>query len=635
MKKLTAGVLALCFIAMPIAADKKKVEFKDINEVEWAKQYIEKVAEMGIVKGYEDNEFKPNNKVTKCNALLMMYRTLKHQGVVDDRKEARLADEYKNAMDKRDIPTYKGLREAIAYFLDADVLQIHELDTFMIDQPGFKDKLENSINREDIAFYLGQILNKELNGKIDSKLATDLASLKDAEKITEKYRPYVSLLVENKVVSGDDNRNFNPKDSITRAEFSKLMCEAINVMESKKKADTQTLRAEIKKVNEEDRKITFLFVDKQLEKVRNIAEDVKITINKEKASIGDLKEGMFADVVYYKNAIAEVRAEKISEETKLLGVVDRVDYNKRKLTYKESPKAKSTKELEFVGDIKVYLDKKEVPGSSIRAGQMIEVKYKNDKIIALELTSKKKIFTGVITEINKSDDTITLKNDDFTSNFKIPASSKIRNNGKSEVLANLKTGNKGVLTSEYGKIVKLEVFPNVKSGVINGVFRGDANKNSKNSIEVLYGSDETVTYPVGSDVKILINGKPANQVFDLKVNSNVNLTFDGEDLIQIDARSYGSKISLTGYVKSIDKDDKMIVVEALNNTLANSEFTYDLSLKNAVIVDKKGRKGELSDVKEWQKVFFYGTRELDSDEESIVKVEKLIILENADGSDQE
>lgn len=49
--------------------------FTDSSEFElWAKEYINKTAAMGIVKGYEDGSFKPRNNITRAEAAVMIFR---------------------------------------------------------------------------------------------------------------------------------------------------------------------------------------------------------------------------------------------------------------------------------------------------------------------------------------------------------------------------------------------------------------------------------------------------------------------------------------------------------------------------------------------------------------------------------
>lgn len=50
------------------------MRFIDVPEEHWAYQAIEALAEMGIINGYEDGSFKPNNPVTRAEVATIISR---------------------------------------------------------------------------------------------------------------------------------------------------------------------------------------------------------------------------------------------------------------------------------------------------------------------------------------------------------------------------------------------------------------------------------------------------------------------------------------------------------------------------------------------------------------------------------
>ncbi|CAM5238655.1 SLH domain-containing protein OS=Lysinibacillus sphaericus OX=1421 GN=LS41612_12325 PE=4 SV=1 [Lysinibacillus sphaericus] len=52
-----------------------KVNFKDI-EFHWAKSDIEAAAAKGLLKGYDDNTFRPNNNLSRIQAVSILVRAL-------------------------------------------------------------------------------------------------------------------------------------------------------------------------------------------------------------------------------------------------------------------------------------------------------------------------------------------------------------------------------------------------------------------------------------------------------------------------------------------------------------------------------------------------------------------------------
>jgi len=52
--------------------------FSDSNKISsWAKEYVGAAAEHNLIKGYEDNTFRPQNNIKRAEALVLLDRILK------------------------------------------------------------------------------------------------------------------------------------------------------------------------------------------------------------------------------------------------------------------------------------------------------------------------------------------------------------------------------------------------------------------------------------------------------------------------------------------------------------------------------------------------------------------------------
>lgn len=65
-------------------------DFKDVVDSYWAKKEIEYLSYTGIIKGYQDGTFKPNNNVTRLQTATMIVRALKLD--TTNRPDPQLAD---------------------------------------------------------------------------------------------------------------------------------------------------------------------------------------------------------------------------------------------------------------------------------------------------------------------------------------------------------------------------------------------------------------------------------------------------------------------------------------------------------------------------------------------------------------
>lgn len=66
-----------------MAAKEAKINFSDVKDNHWAKKYIETAAAYGWVEGYPDGTFRPNQEITRAEAMTIINRLL-NRGVGED-----------------------------------------------------------------------------------------------------------------------------------------------------------------------------------------------------------------------------------------------------------------------------------------------------------------------------------------------------------------------------------------------------------------------------------------------------------------------------------------------------------------------------------------------------------------------
>jgi uncharacterized protein YjgD (DUF1641 family) len=95
MKKLSKILLLSVVLSMLFSMTANAVVFRDISN-HWAKSYIERVEKNGLVSGYADGTFKPDNNVTVLESLIMMSRLYE----IDDDIKEEIIDDYKPYLEK-------------------------------------------------------------------------------------------------------------------------------------------------------------------------------------------------------------------------------------------------------------------------------------------------------------------------------------------------------------------------------------------------------------------------------------------------------------------------------------------------------------------------------------------------------
>lgn len=183
----------------------KPVPFDDIAG-HWAEAAISEMYLKEIIKGYPDNTFKPNNPISKIQAVVMLVR------VMGLEPNEELADDLPYFQETFNIP-----RWANGYVLTAlneKMIEYSELETLGSQQP---------LARQDAARLIIRALSLS---KEAEKRTGGLLSFSDTDEIKPEFTGYVSLAVEKGLMSVNVNNAFLPLNPVTRAEITVLFSRA-------------------------------------------------------------------------------------------------------------------------------------------------------------------------------------------------------------------------------------------------------------------------------------------------------------------------------------------------------------------------------------------------------------------------
>lgn len=174
--------------------------FSDV-EKHWAKAAIEEAVARGIVKGYEDNTFEPDGKITRAQFAVMLAAALKLNQAAD----------VPDAADQADIPSY-----AVAAVGQARAAGLLVGD----DDGAFRPN--GNLTRAELAVIIA-------SAKALTVTAGAVPSFDDAASIPVWAQPSVAAVAEAGLMAGRGNNLFAPTDSTTRAEAATLV---VNVLAS-------------------------------------------------------------------------------------------------------------------------------------------------------------------------------------------------------------------------------------------------------------------------------------------------------------------------------------------------------------------------------------------------------------------
>jgi hypothetical protein len=198
---LLAAVMVFALVPMASAASKG---FSDVPRSHWAYKEIMEMAERGIINGYNDGTFRPNNRVTRAEFAKIMIAAA---DVKIDKKSVKQTFE--------DVPkshwAYYYVEYAKPYLTG---YKSGNRYTYKPNEPAV---------REDIAVAMVRLLGYDNTVKAD---LSQLRKFRDADDVSKNLRSYVAISIQTGLMKGSNNY-FRPQDSITRAEAASLLYRAL------------------------------------------------------------------------------------------------------------------------------------------------------------------------------------------------------------------------------------------------------------------------------------------------------------------------------------------------------------------------------------------------------------------------
>lgn len=226
MKKLRGllSVLLACFVAFGFAGQiiaakdvrtkelengrvQLELEFDDIQEAEWAAGYITKMQSKQVLRGFEDGTFRPNQPVTRVEAIVTAVRLM---GLESEAKSKSMDTQlhFKDAdqLDKR-YPWAKGY---VIVALERGLFDATE-DKIIPDKPASR-------------VWVSSLLVKSLSLQEEAlRQMTKIPEFNDAKAIPAGAVGYVNVAVSQGIVSGYPDGTFKPNKNVTRAEMAALL----------------------------------------------------------------------------------------------------------------------------------------------------------------------------------------------------------------------------------------------------------------------------------------------------------------------------------------------------------------------------------------------------------------------------
>ena len=217
MKKILCIIIAVLLMIPSFTA----FAFEDVPKDHWAKDYIDKLSEMGIINGYEDLTFRPDGNVTRGEfaKILCLSFDLSDEGIKFDDVSGHWAEKYAN--------------------VSGSVIYTSGL-AFNPDTP---------IKRAEIAYALSGALSLPEATKGLDEIFSDYETVDDV--LSQK----VASAFQAGIIEGYSDGEIKGNSPVTRAEACALVMRAIKYRDSEDLSDEENqVEYESKEPDKEDDK---------------------------------------------------------------------------------------------------------------------------------------------------------------------------------------------------------------------------------------------------------------------------------------------------------------------------------------------------------------------------------------------
>lgn len=177
----------------------KDIVFSDLDNSHWAYASVMKMVGLGILEGYGDGTFRPDEPITREQFAKILVLSLNMP--LKEPKEPTFADVSKDSWAYKYIETAKNY--LTGYKVDGKLY--------------FRG--QNVAVREDMAVSI--VKAKGLNNRLPNLSVLD--SYLDKNDISFNLRNHMAIAVENKIMEGYSNMYLGPQKTLTRAEACELV----------------------------------------------------------------------------------------------------------------------------------------------------------------------------------------------------------------------------------------------------------------------------------------------------------------------------------------------------------------------------------------------------------------------------
>ncbi len=615
MRKTVGLILFVLIVSLTFVAS--AVVFSDVNNERWswAKPSIEEMNEKGVIKGFPDGTFKPDQSVTKLQGIILIAR-LWGIDLEENAEYVRLAEEANTGA----LLAYSASnKREIAYLLYKGVLDKSELNDYIL-----SDNANRALKRYEAAILLAKALGKESEVK---NSVISILPYKDTSDIPMLARAYVKTVKEENIMGGMTETEFGPMVDVSRAQIATML---YRIMKKNEKEESRSIGTAVA-IDLDKGTIT---VKSAIDVINTyeLDDSVLVRLDGVIAKLSDYTIGtqvritLKSDKPYMLEGILPETTDAVSGA--VLSISSSGSPKKIKIRVTEKNET-VTKEYIISDDAEVIYANKKSSLSSINVSDSVLLSIKKNKVVSLVAENKSRDVEGVVNEIIL-EPTISLKlklEDGNMGEFEVLSEATVRKNNATSDLRNIFVGDKVKLSLEYNKVKKIsaESVTKTDEGLIEEVIISATPSIKIRNQNELYKYIISRNVEVKIDGKSTLNDKPI-EIYNLRLNYNVKLTLDNDVVVKIEAQALGQAQQMTGTVELVSESYKSIRIAVIDAVTRQATSQHVFVKNGASIINSSSSKSKLlslGDIKSGNVVTVIGTAD-----SGIFEASTIVIISN-------
>lgn len=540
---LLASAMAFSAAIPAFAAD----TFTDVNENSygWAYEYVEDMAEKGLISGYEDGTFKPGKSVSRMEAFALFARLMGSNNEVNAETVELAKEKYADVLNKYELSYAEG---DVAFMLYRGVLSESELDTY------FKGtKKSEAMPRYEAAILITKAMLAEEAATSEVLIDMDYT---DVSNIPKNARQYVYYVSQKGIMSGMGDGAFSPETAVLRGQVAVMLSKTVD------SANYYFETAKLTSVDTSSKNIKI----KDYSEAIGYTENTKFYKDGEEVDASALKAGQTVVLTYseydggVRLAFADVLVTEIDSTKSAIFKGYASSGGKLSVTVMDPATAK-TASYNCSPNVTVTLNGTDSDLNKLKGDEYVTLGFAGDNVVEIStMQTSETIKDAVLEEINPLG-TITIghSNEKYDGQtFVLASGASIYKNGDTSEFSKLYRGDTLIVTLEYGVVSKLVATSTTKT--VSGVIKSYTISSSPTL--TIKSDGEEYTYDIPSGVEITINGETA-KLADFEIGSSVKLTIESDAVKKITASSNAGTTtgsSVTGVVTAVNSSANVIIV---------------------------------------------------------------------------